>query len=116
MLNLFKFIYFEYIYMLIKSLVKNIILPLALVFLFACEKGVDTNLNEVREKAWNHLDQSAKSSITIKTEEAVVRKVNYKGNEVFSVTFSTANDVVLGPIIVYLNIENREVIEVGPRP
>ena len=83
--------------------------------------------NKVREIAW--LDDTSKSDI-INLETALIEKVKFKEEhlvatktdnidikniEAYKVTFTTQNDELLGPIVIYLDKDNLNVLGIDFR-
>ena len=96
----------------------------------------DYNLQEIREIAWNILDDRAIQTITMKKEEAQIELIEankisfipYGEDEkkqieairnsdttVIKVTFLTEQDGLLGPIVLIIDPEVIEVIGLVPR-
>ena len=77
--------------------------------LFSCNKSED-ELEEIREIAWNSLTEREKESVTIDWEDAVIESGTYENNEVHMVRFNTTDDPLLGPIVVYVDKNNKKVL------
>ncbi len=68
--------------------------------------------------AWNDLTQEEKATVVGDWRRAEVRDeppAFFQGRQVVSVTFRTTQDELLGPIIVYIDRETRQVIGRGLR-
>ncbi len=57
---------------------------------------------QIRKIAWNSLSALEKSTV-INSEKAFVTETTYMNNKVYSVTFNTVDDALLGPIVVYID-------------
>ncbi len=85
-----------------------------LVSFSACQDKDDqeADFSEIRKIAYNYLDQSNRQTITGNWKEAFVR-INASGN--YEVLFNTTQDALLGPIVIEIGGETREVIKIYPR-
>lgn len=97
-----------------------IILALAIFpFISACKKDNETQpeklYTEIREIAWNDLNEQEKSSIIIDWKQAHVDKSSYNNKEAYVVTFNTSSDALLGPIMVYVDASTKIVLGHAPR-
>lgn len=97
---------------------KIILLFFFAVFMFVgntgCEKD-DSVFMQVKEKAWNSLTTREQSTVSISWRDANVKEESYNDENVYSVTFSTKDDALLGPIIVYVNKSSLAVVGKGLR-
>lgn len=91
---------------------KKLIIPLLflLPFVFGCDKDNDVTYAEIREIAWNSLTSNEKSTVTADWQKAPVAETTYEGKDVYSVTFNTSADALLGPIMVYVDQDSLEVL------
>ena len=108
---------------------KKILLLLILIipFMNSCKKESDKDEYMIyREIAWNYLGEQDKSSVIIDWKKAEVFETIYtpwpqaEGEELypvpaFAVIFKTNLDALLGPITVYINPDNNEVLGIGLR-
>ena len=91
---------------------KLIILILALIpIISGCKKenATDSDL-QIREIAWNSLDEQAKSTVIVDWKLAVVSESTYNQKRVYAVRFNTSADAFLGPIIVYVDTSTKVVL------
>ena len=89
---------------------KLIILILALIpFISSCKKETDLNL-QIREIAWNSLNEQSKSTVIIDWKQAPVTESTYNQKSVYAVCFNTSDDALLGPITVYVDISSKVVL------
>lgn len=81
----------------------------------SCRK--DDELSEIREIAWNSLTEEQRTSVIINWQEASVEIADYQEREAYAVTFNTTDEevVIVGPIIVYVATDTREVLGQGLR-
>lgn len=97
---------------------KNILLFFFSVFMLVgytgCEKDVSIFM-QVKETAWNLLTVQEKSTVNIDWKDAEVKDESYNDENVYAVTFSTTDNALLGPIIVYINKSSLEVVGKGLR-
>lgn len=89
-----------------------IILILALIpIISSCKKGEDYDLHmQIREIAWSSLNEQEKSTVIIDWENAPVTETTYQEKNIFSVSFKTSKDLLLGPIVVYIDKTSLVVI------
>jgi hypothetical protein len=94
-----------------------IILILAILpFISSCKKQNDPDsFSQVREAAWNSLSVQDKTTIIIDWRKAPVTEATYQGKSTYVVTFSTSDDALLGPIIVYVDKSTLVVLGKGLR-
>jgi hypothetical protein len=93
---------------------------LVLLLTFAISSCKKDNLKkeleaEYRQIAWNHLVPSVQAKVTTKVEDARIDYAVRDGQETVSVMFNTTEDLMLGPIIVYILIADKHVLGVAPR-
>ena len=91
---------------------KLIILILALIpIISGCKKenATDSNL-QIREIAWNSLNEQAQSTVIVDWKQAVVSESTYNQKSVYAVRFNTSDEALLGPIIVYVDISTKVVL------
>lgn len=72
----------------------------------------EADFSKIREIAYNYLDENTKQTIIGNWKEAIVRKM---GNGNYEVLFNTSQDALLGPILIEIDGETREVIKIYPR-
>jgi hypothetical protein len=72
----------------------------------------EADFSKIREIAYNYLDDISKETIIGDWRKATVRKM---GNGNYEVLFNTSQDALLGPILLEIDGETREVIKVYPR-
>ncbi len=89
-----------------------IILILAVIpFISSCKKDNDTDLNaQIREIAWSSLSEQEKSTVIIDWKNAPVTETTYQEKNIYFVSFKTSKDLVLGPILVYIDKTSLVVI------
>lgn len=106
---------------------------LILIFTFhliGCSNMISSKLkSDIREKAYNWLDNKNQSSI-IDWKNASVEEVEFNENytintkadsvnikniKAYKVTFDTTDKELLGPIVVYLNKDNIDVLGIDYR-
>jgi hypothetical protein len=88
-----------------------IIMAILIPFLSGCKKDNETVSDlQIREIAWNYLDDQQKSTVIIDWKDAPVEMSAFDGIKAYAVTFNTAEDALLGPIIVYVSTSNRVVL------
>jgi len=110
----------------LKKLLTSIIFVLIFsIFFIGCsDKYSIPEKDNIRETAYNWIDDSIKSTIidwkTSKVEKITFDKehliinetetLDIINNEAFKVTFTTKDDDLLGPVIVYLDSDTSEVL------
>ncbi|AGA77216.1 hypothetical protein [Echinicola vietnamensis] len=79
----------------------------------SCSNDDEPDLMQVREVAWNSIEEGefGRESVVTPWQEAEVK--TKEGN--YAVTFYTEQDLLLGPIIVFVNGESLEVTGQAPR-
>lgn len=90
----------------------------ALLFMIsfaACKKSVPNPEAEYRSVAWNFLDLQEKNTVTSNWKKAPVTYQAYKGQEAAAVRFNTTQDVLLGPIVVFVAVDRKTVLGVALR-
>lgn len=109
-----------------KSIIKSTLLILFFsLLLIGCNTTTPDKINsEIREIAYNWLDDAIKSEI-INSDTATIGKVIFTSEyfvarktkhvdirniETYRVIFNTANDDLLGPIVVYLEEDTLNVL------
>ena len=109
------------------KLLKNVCLCVLLVGLVSsCDLFSSSDISdaEYRRVAWNYLSDAEKETVIIDPDEAPVeRNVEYipfndedeRPRRAVSVRFNTRNDPVLGPILVYVRPDAKEVFGTAPR-
>ncbi|MBD3919348.1 hypothetical protein H8B09_11330 [Paenibacillus sp. PR3] len=81
--------------------------------------------DEIINLSWDYLSNSAKKTV-INKNEAIVEKSTFeqipikltkKNNytEIYKVTFSTNQDELLGPIVIFIDSQTKEIIGKGAR-
>lgn len=96
---------------------KSIFFLFIISFLYtlsACQDKDDqeADFSKIREIAYHYLDSSTQNTILGNWKDAFVRK---KGNGNYEVLFKTTLDELLGPIVIEIDGESREVIAIYPR-
>jgi len=78
---------------------------LIIPFIAGCDKdnSQDSHYPQVREIAWNALSSQEQSSVISDWKKAPVSVTIYQEKNAYAVTFSTEEDALLGPIVVYLD-------------
>ena len=89
-----------------------IIIILALIpFIYGCKKDAETDPDmQIREIAWNYLGDGAKATVNVDWKKAPVTETTFNEVKVYSVTFNTTDDPLLGPIIVYVDVLSKVVL------
>ncbi|QDH78380.1 hypothetical protein FKX85_04725 [Echinicola soli] len=90
------------------------LIMMACIVILSCNTNDDDpDLMEVREIAWNSIDEGeyGRESVVTPWPEAEVRT----NDGSYAVTFYTEQDPLLGPIVVYVNVETLEVTGQAPR-
>jgi len=91
-------------------------LILSVICLGACKKdGLTATEYDYRVIAWDHLDASSKATVISDWRKAPITYQTYKDEQVAAVRFNTSNDAILGPIVVFVAVENKTVAGVGLR-
>jgi len=90
---------------------------MVLVPLFlGCDKGEEPELyGQIREIAWNYLDDREKSTVITEWSGALVGEGTFQGKVSYAVYFNTTDDALLGPIVVYVDKSSLTVIGQGLR-
>lgn len=89
---------------------------LFVISLASCEKDKTTSVEtEYKKIAWNSLGAESQATVIAKWEDAGVSYQQYKGQEVAAVRFNTTQDGLLGPIVIYVSVENKTVLGGQPR-
>ena len=98
---------------------KKIILSIVFIisFLAGCEKenSQELNLLHIREVAWNSLNNQQKKNVISDWKKAPVSETTYEEKAVYSVTFNTKDDDLLGSITVYVDSTTLVVLGYGLR-
>lgn len=97
-----------------------IILVIALIpFISGCKKENEKDLAlsemQIREIAWNSLNDYGKSTVIVDWHQAPVAKSTFNGIRAYAVTFNTSMDSLLGPITVYVSTSTKVAIGHGMR-
>lgn len=102
-------------------------LSFVILLLAGCSSDSFSSLQDTKYRgiAWNELSEQAKETVIIDVDEA---KVNRDGTYIrphsegdseeipaVSVLFNTEDDAMLGPIVVYIDPETKEVLGQAPR-
>jgi hypothetical protein len=89
-----------------------VIIIIALIpFISGCKKDSNTDPDmQIREIAWNYLNDHAKSTVNVDWEKVPVTKSSFNGIKAYAVRFNTSDDALLGPITVYVSISSRVAI------
>ena len=114
-----------------KSIIKSMLLILfSTLLLIGCNSTTsDKTDKEIREIAYNWLDDASKSEIinsdtasigkVIFTSEHFVatknKSIDIRNIDTYRVIFNTSNDDLLGPIVLYLEEDNLNVLGVDYR-
>lgn len=76
-----------------------------------CDKDeLNGEFKEYIEIAWNSLTEDEKSTVIGEWEEAHVEATSYQQKSVYAIRFNTSYDALLGPIIVYIDVETKKVL------
>lgn len=92
-----------------------------LVFLLVqgCQQDeiIFTIESEFRQIAWNDLTETEKATVIGDWREAPVEDATayFPSREAVSVRFNTTQDPLLGPIIVFIDSQSKEVVGRSPR-
>lgn len=87
-----------------------------LLIFTSCKKDyTNDSYSQIRASAWNILSAEEKKSVKGEWQESIVNETTYMDKNAFSVTFHTSDEQLLGPIIVYLDVNSRAVIGKGMR-
>lgn len=91
-------------------------------------KSQTVDAEGLREAAWMSLSDSAKEEVVIDWTTAIVEKVKLSelpivqsGGEapqvesLYKITFNSDRDLLLGPIQVFINGDNKEIVSYGVR-
>ena len=85
-------------------------------FISSCTNENETDLMlQIREIAWNSLNEQAKSTVNVDWKQAPVNELTYKEKNAYSVCFNTSDDALIGPIIVYIDKDSLVVLGQGLR-
>ena len=92
-----------------------IILCIVLIpIISGCRKESKTDTDpttmQIREIAWNYLDDQQKSTVNVDWKQAPVTESGFNGVKAYLVTFNTTEDALLGPITVYVNMSGKVVL------
>jgi len=82
-------------------------------FISGCKKDREAYPDptmQIREIAWNYLDNQQKSTVTVDWKLAPVIESSYNGVIAYAVTFNTTEDPLLGPIIIYVDSTAKAVL------
>lgn len=92
-----------------KALLTTILL--AGVFFSHCTNDDDCDsFPEIKRIAWDYLSDQAKSTVTTNWKCSVVTEAVYNETGAYAVSFKTKDDALLGPIVVYVNKQTKEVL------
>ncbi|WP_146142057.1 hypothetical protein [Prolixibacter denitrificans] len=90
---------------------KVMILLFVLIPVFSnCTKDDSELIAQIREIAWNSLDDQEKSTVIIDWTQAKVEMTTYNDKSAYSVIFNTDADALLGPITVYVDPVTKKVL------
>jgi hypothetical protein len=64
----------------------------------------------VKQVAWAYLTEYQKSTVNTDWKKAPVQETVHQGVAAFSVIFHTKDDILLGPIIVYVDASDKHVL------
>ncbi len=99
-----------------RSLTILLVTFLTLTLLSSCKKeSLETTNLDYQTIAWNYLSAELKATVTTDYRNAEVKDITSDGKRLKAVWFPTTQDALLGPIIVYISVETKVVIGVGPR-
>jgi hypothetical protein len=71
--------------------------------------------NAYREIAWEWLTEPQRATVIGDRDAAIVRDDQWQGQNVVSVTFSTTDDALLGPLVVFIDPQTKKVVGAAPR-
>ncbi|KQC00280.1 hypothetical protein [Pedobacter sp. Hv1] len=92
------------------------VLSLFLMSMTACKKDkTEITDQEYRTIAWNYLNATQKATVNTNWETAPVLRPSAENPESVSVRFGTTQDALLGPIMVYISIQDKTKIGIGGR-
>mgnify|MGYP007111628339 CR=1 FL=1 len=92
-----------------KTLIILVVVLLSLVP--CCKDENDTDYKvQIREIAWASLEDQEKSTVIADWKQAPVAETTYMDKSVYSVTFNTSDDALLGPIIIYVDENTHAVL------
>ncbi|WP_257670957.1 hypothetical protein [Parapedobacter tibetensis] len=69
----------------------------------------------IREAAWESLSETEQSTVIVEWQQASVAEASYRDTKAYTVTFSTSDSALLGPIVVYLDKRTLKVLGQGLR-
>ena len=94
-----------------------IILLLAFIpFISSCEKNnVTDSYIQIKELAWSSLSDQEKKTVIVDWKEALVTQTMYDEKSSYAVSFKTADDALLGPIVVYIEQATLAIVGQGLR-
>lgn len=93
---------------------KTLILLLALLpVLVGCSK--DQVSDEVRDIAWKAIDVPTQLTVIGDWTEAPIDRTSYEGHKAYAVTFTTKDDLLMGPIVIYVGRNPKIVLGQAPR-
>jgi hypothetical protein len=92
---------------------------LLIFWAWGCQPGeiLLTDESEFRQIAWNDLSEAEKATVIGDWREAPVEDASslFPEREAVSVRFNTTQDPLLGPIMVFIDSETKEILGRGPR-
>lgn len=102
-----------------KSRLSGFFLIVLMLFSYGCNDIPETAKQQFREIAWESLSKQAKETVTHNVDEASVNlndayrqfgEQNAESVPAVSVRFNTTDDALLGPIIIYIDRESKEIL------
>ncbi|GET22236.1 hypothetical protein CLV93_11196 [Prolixibacter denitrificans] len=103
--------YYHYENLICQTMRKVMILLFVLIPVFSnCTKDDSELIAQIREIAWNSLDDQEKSTVIIDWTQAKVEMTTYNDKSAYSVIFNTDADALLGPITVYVDPVTKKVL------
>lgn len=92
-----------------------ILTSILLCVAYSCKKEDIESEIIYREIAWNHISEWEKTTVNIKWSEAPVFATDYQGKKAIAVQFNTTMDALLGPILVFIDVDSKKVLGTGIR-
>jgi hypothetical protein len=70
---------------------------------------------DYREIAWNSISNAERETVNINWKDAKVEETTFNNKPVYSVLFTTSQDALLGPLIIYIDPVSKQVVGKGAR-
>ena len=96
----------------------KVLCAVMLAFLFmACSLPKNDGYDEYREIAWKYIDGDHDHTIIGGQYDGKIEVATYGPDQIpaVGVSWNTIDDMLLGPIMVYVSIETKEVLGMGLR-